>query len=158
MTQQIQKTQFEYETQEQYYEEFVKRNFTFEIDIRPIDEAEVKTPKEYNNGSLDLPKHYNMIIKDKVSGKKVTVDKLLRERFKLFVLETQRERKMNPLEYVLRQRTRFDGKTEVFSIRRPKENSNIITRFLKPNEKASYAPELYIYITLYWIGCGLHGF
>ena len=152
---QIQKTQFEYETPEQYYEEFVKRNFTFEIDTRPYNEAEITTPKEYNDGNLDLPKHYNTIIKDKISGKKVTVDKLLRERFKLFVLETPTERRMNPLEYVLRQKARFDNKTEVFSIRRPKENPNIVTRFLKPNEKANYTPELYVYVTLHWVGCGL---
>jgi len=147
------KQPLEYETPEEYYEQFFKRNFTFEITTRPMDEAEIITPKEYENGSLYLPQHYKTKIKDKVSKKTVTVDDLLRERFKNYALETPTERRMTPLEYVLRQRSRFDGKTETFSIRR--EPESMVIRFLKPNEKPKHAPELYIYITFYWVGAGL---
>jgi len=152
---QIQKTQFEYETPEQYYEEFVKRNFTFEIDLKPYNEAKIIPSKDYENRSLNLAKHYKTKVKDDVSKKTVIVDDLLRERFKMFALETLTERRMTTIEYILRQKARFDNKTEVFSITRPKQYENVITRFLKPNEKAKYARELYIYITLVWIGCGL---
>jgi len=144
---------FKYQTPEEYYEKFFKRNFTFDITTRPMDEAEIIVPKEYENGSLDLPKHYKTKIKDKVSKKTVIVDDLLRERFKTYALETPSERRMNPLQYALRQKSRFDGKTEVFSIRR--ESESMVIRFLKPNEKPKHAPELYIYITFHWIGCGL---
>jgi len=146
-------TPFGYETPEKYYEQFFKRNFTFEITTRPMDEAEIIAPKEYENGSLDLAQHYKTKIKDKVSKKTVIVDDLLRERFKIFTLETPTERRMTPLEYVLRQKSRFDGKTETFSIRREPESA--VIRFLKPNEKPKHAPELYIYITFYWVGAGL---
>jgi len=144
---------FEFKTPEEYYEEFFKPNFTFDITTRPIDESEIVTPKAYQNGNLDLRKHYKTKIKDKVSGKSVVVDNLLRERFKIYALETPSERRMNPLEYVLRQRSRFDGKTETFSIRR--EPESMVIRFLKPNEKPKHAPELYIYITFHWVGAGL---
>ena len=147
------KQPFEYETPEKYYEEFFKRNFTFDITTRPMDEAEIIAPKEYENGNLDLPKHYKTKIKDKVSKKTVIVDDLLRERFKIFALETPTERRMTPLEHVLRQKSRFDGKTETFSIRR--EPESMVIRFLKPNEKPKHAPELYIYITFHWVGAGL---
>jgi len=147
------KQPFEYETPEEYYEQFFKRNFTFEIDTRPIGEAEIIAPKEYENGSLDLPKHYKLKVKDKISKKVVIIDNKLRERFKTYALETPTERRMTPLEYVLRQKSRFDGKTEVFSIRREPERA--IIRFLKPNEKPRHEPELYIYITFHWVGAGL---
>jgi len=144
---------FEYKTSEEYYEEFFKRNFTFDITTRPMDEAEIIVPKEYEDGSLELAQHYKTKIKDKVSKKTVIVDDLLRERFKTYALETPSEWRINPLQYALRQKSRFDGKTEVFSIRR--ESESMVIRFLKPNEKPKHAPELYIYITFHWVGVGL---
>jgi len=144
---------FEYKTPIEYYEKFFKTNFTFDITTRPMDEAEIIAPKEYENGSLDLPKHYKMKVKDKISKKVAIIDNELRERFKTYALETPTERRMTPLEYVLRQKSRFDGKTEVFSIKREPERA--IIRFLKPNEKPRHEPELYIYITFHWVGAGL---
>ena len=146
---------FEYKTPEEYYERFIKPNFTFEIDTRPYGEAEIISSKDYENGNLDLPKHYKTKIKDKISKKAVTVDDLLRERFKIYTLETPSNMRMDNLEWIFRQISRFDNKAETFTIERPRENPNVVTRFLKPNERTKYAPQLYIYVTLHWVGCGL---
>lgn len=155
MQTQTQKMPFEYPTQEAYFEQFIMPNFAVEISARPMDECEIKLPPDYERGSLDLRKHYQIEIKDKISGIKTTVEKELRKEFMLYVLETPTSMRMNPLEWVLRQRSRFDNKTIVTYIRRPERDHSIVTRFLRPNEKPKHAAELRIFITLIWIGAGL---
>jgi hypothetical protein len=116
-------TDLNFETVDQFFD-WIKGHILAEVtNFQDIDDVEIDSSKSAQDGRLDLDAFLRVRVKDKVEGHSIVVGDEVKKFIEKSALETPANMHLSEVEFVRRQKWRFDGALIVATIPRPKQRA-----------------------------------